>query len=113
MTSPERETSFNWSSVIGLMRKAMSASPEFDQTCRLLRVADVVDIAEAGDGVLIEAEELVENDLVQLGDSELALLGGEAFHQRSDVGGPGRQQVVAVAGRGNEGIAGRFVELRL
>ena len=39
--------------------------------------ADVADAAEAGDGVLIEAEELVEDDAVELDDVELALAGGD------------------------------------
>ena len=53
-----------------------------DHGDRLLGVADVADVAEAGDGVGIEAEDVIENDGVELGDAELTLLGGQAFHER-------------------------------
>ena len=46
MTSPERETSLSWSRVMGLMRKAMLASPR-DQADGFGGFADVPDVAEA------------------------------------------------------------------
>ncbi len=39
-------------------------------------LADEVDVAETGDGVLIEAEELVEDDGVELDYVQLGLAGG-------------------------------------
>ena len=72
MTSPAKETSLSWSRVMGLMRKATSASPESTRATASCGVADEADVAEAGDGVLVEAEELVEDDGVELDDVELA-----------------------------------------
>ena len=49
---------------------------------------------------------------MELGDAELTLLGGQSFHQRGDGVRLGRQQVVAVAGGRDKGVAGSLVELR-
>ena len=64
MTSRLREMSFIWSRVTGLMRKATSALP-LPSCCR-------------ANGLLVEAEELFEDDLVELSDVELLLARGEA-----------------------------------
>ena len=45
-------------------------------------LADVTDVAEAGDGLLVEAEELVEDDAVELDDVELGLAGGDVLEGR-------------------------------
>ena len=65
--------------------------------------ADVLDAAEAGDGVLIEAEELVEDDAVELDYVEVGLAGGDVGEFGGDDVGFGGEEVVAVAGGGDHG----------
>ena len=70
----------------------------FDEAYGFGCLADVTNVAEVRDGFLIEAEELVEDYGVELGDAELTLFGGEALHERGDGCGLGSEDVVAVAG---------------
>ena len=88
----------------------MSASPAGDQGDGFVGLADVADVAEAGDGVLIEAEELVEDDGVELDDVELGLAGRDVFEGLRDDVGLWGEEIVAVAGRGEEGGACGGVE---
>ena len=67
MTSPERETSLSWSRVMGLMRKAMLASPDSTRETASVGFAEVLDVADGADLVFGEAEEMVEDDGVELG----------------------------------------------
>ena len=59
----------------------------------------------------VEAEELVEDDAVELDDVELALAGGEVCEGGGDGVGFWGEEVVAVAGGGEEGVAGGFGEV--
>ncbi len=54
----------------------------FDEGYGFVGFADEVDVAEAGDGLLVEAEELVEDDGVELDYVELGLAGGDGFSVR-------------------------------
>jgi hypothetical protein len=78
----------------------------------LVGLADVTDAAEASDGLLVEAEELVEDDAVELDDVELALARGQVFEFGGDDVGLCGQQITAVDGDGDEGSFGCLRERR-
>ena len=73
-----------------------------DQGDGFVGLADVADVAETGDGLLIEAEELVEDDAVELDDVELGLAGGDVLELGGDDVGFWCEEVVAVAGGGEK-----------
>ena len=81
-----------------------------DQADGFVGFADIADVAEAGDGFLVQAEELVEDDAVELDDVELALAGREVGECGGDYVGFGGQKVVAVACGGQEGCAPGVIE---
>ena len=72
----------------------------FDQAYGFVGFADVADVAEFGDGVLVEAEETVEDDAVELDDIQLGLAGGDVCEGVFYRIGFGGEEVVAVAGGG-------------
>jgi hypothetical protein len=73
--------------------------------------AEVADVVAGADGFFVEAEQFFEDDFVELDDVEFTLARGKGFKQRADGFGPGGEQVVTVAGCGDEGDAGGGGEL--
>ena len=77
----------------------------FDQAYGLVGFADVADVAKPGDGLLVEAEEAIENDAVELDHVELGLPRGDFCQGLLDGFGFGGEEVGAILGDGEEGYA--------
>ncbi len=84
----------------------MLASPVSDLLNGFGGVAEIAEISEVADGLGVQAQELAEQDGVELDDVELALAGGKVGELFGDGVGLGGEEVVAVSGDGEEGGAG-------